>query len=170
MDLLDVFKYIPIAALGIIVAGLVVSSGSKVLGNFRDDFKDDASASIDNESSMSSGGYVTPTVTPGAIMLSLTQIRVNSSGTLAPLTPGRDANLSSGLYGDGRIKLSSNFTSNTTHIWYTYATKEGTFNATMNTLDGNTEISKQFSTIGIIVAMTVILMAIGTLGAYFYFR
>lgn len=44
------------------------------------------------------------------------------------------------------------------------------YNATADTVDGISEISGQFSTIGIIAAMVVILMMIGGLTVYFGMR
>lgn len=44
------------------------------------------------------------------------------------------------------------------------------YNASADTIDGVAEVSEQFPTIGIIVAMVIILMLIGGLTAYFALR
>lgn len=72
------------------------------------------------------------------------------------------------------VNISSNTcyngTSATETVTATVDTANAEFNASKDAVSGTTEISGQFPTIGIVVAMVVVLMLIGGLTAYFAFR
>ncbi len=124
---MEAIKMIPAAVLALVIAGLVVGAGVKVLGNFK--------------SSVCQYNYI------------------DTHGICITCTPG-----------DYTYNVSANNcysaanTSNTTA--YTNVANEE-FNATRDTLKGTKELSGQFPTMGIVIAMTIILMMIGGLAMYF---
>lgn len=168
---MEAIKMIPAVVMALVVAGLVVTAGVKVIANFRSNAIDNiAASSISNETYVASTTTVTPNeTTAGCILTTLTRLDVVGPG-LNSSTITSDVNASTGYFGSGSITIPGNVSGNTTYLWYSFKAKDDVLNATVDSMKGTTEISNQFTTIGIVVAMVVILMMIGGLAAYFALR
>lgn len=165
-------QLLPTIVIGLVIAGIVAVAGLKVIANFRSNVVDDLSdVSVSNESQTAVTTIVSPTyVTGGGILSGVSDIKINQSGTFLSVTVGTEANASTGYHGTGLITIAGNYSGNQTRLWYTYNAKDAILNATVASMEGTTEVTNQFATIGIIAAMVIILMLIGGLTAYFGLR
>jgi hypothetical protein len=166
-------QLIPTIVLGLVISGLVVVAGVKVIANFRSNTVDNLATktATSEDQTASAAGIITLTYSTSTIIKSVdTVTAARVAGIFETLNVTEDYNSSVGYFGSGLVTLSPNYYNNETNVTYTYSVKEAVLNATEDTMKGTTEISNQFGTIGIIAAMVVILMMIGGLTAYFGLR
>ncbi len=174
---MEAIKLIPTIVLSLVIAGLAVTAGVRVISNFRSNTVDNLdTVTITDEFTTAVGVTLTPAaVTGGGILTGVTKICVNKTTNESEcnaLVLGTDYNTTDifGYHGTGVITLRGNLSGNLTNMTYTYQRKDALLNATEDSMSGTTGMSQQFGTISIIASMVIILMMIGGLTAYFGLR